>query len=179
MWVQTFVLTCSAFCNACSVCSHANQPDKCTQSMFHAGHVYTETWLAIQCASQCARTLPVRPTGCLLNYCGDLAVARGSQSTPWRPEPLHPTRAKHRTTPIGCHALCRRPFQKRRDAVDLLKGTNLQPMAEDLGFWAFRLENAFPSDMHNRLVTLMNQSFEPIKGFVILCTYKQIYKNKI
>ena len=43
-------------------------------------------------------------------------------------------------------------------------GTNLQPMAEDLGFWAFRLENAFPSDMHNNLVTLMSQSFDPTKG---------------
>ena len=56
-------------------------------------------------------------------------------------------------------------LQERRDgAVDLLRGTNLQPMAEELGFWAYRLENAFPEDMHSKLVTLMNESFDPTKG---------------
>ena len=48
--------------------------------------------------------------------------------------------------------------------VDLLTGTKLQPMADELGFWAYRLDNAFPSDMHNKLVTLMNESFDPTKG---------------
>ena len=48
--------------------------------------------------------------------------------------------------------------------MDLLRGTNLQPMAEELGFWAYRLENAFPEDMHSKLVTLMNESFDPTKG---------------
>ena len=61
MWAQTFVLTSSAFVRACSVCSHGNQPDRCTQSLFHVGHVYTETRLVIPCASQCASPLPVRP----------------------------------------------------------------------------------------------------------------------
>ena len=37
-------------------------------------------------------------------------------------------------------------------------------MADELGFWAYRLDNAFPADMHNRLVTLMNKSFNPTKG---------------
>ena len=40
---------------------------------------------------------------------------------------------------------------QRCDVVDLLKGTNLQPMADDLGFWAYRLDNVFSEDMHNRL----------------------------
>ena len=37
-------------------------------------------------------------------------------------------------------------------------------MADELGFWAYRLDNAFPADMHNKLVTLMNESFVPTKG---------------
>ena len=48
--------------------------------------------------------------------------------------------------------------------MDLLRGTNLQPMADELGFWAYRLENAFPADMRNKLVTLMYQSFDPTNG---------------
>ena len=56
-------------------------------------------------------------------------------------------------------------LQKLRDgAVDLLRGTKLQPMAYELGFWAYRLENAFPAHMHNRLFTLMKESFDPTKG---------------
>ena len=55
-------------------------------------------------------------------------------------------------------------LQKRRGVLDMLKGTKLQPMADELGFWAYRLENAFPADMRNKLVTLVNQSFDPIKG---------------
>ena len=48
-----------------------------------------------------------------LHYCGGLAVAWGSQSTPCHPEPLHPAAEKHSTptSPIGCHALGRRPFK--------------------------------------------------------------------
>ena len=37
-------------------------------------------------------------------------------------------------------------------------------MADEVGFWAYRLDNAFPADMRNRLVTLMNESFDPTKG---------------
>ena len=53
---------------------------------------------------------------------------------------------------------------QRCDVVDLLKGTNLQPMADDLGFWAYRLDNVFPEDMHNRVVILMHEAFDPRKG---------------
>ena len=45
-----------------------------------------------------------------------------------------------------------------------MRGTKLQPMADELGFWARRLDNAFPADMHNGLVTLMNESFDPHRG---------------
>ena len=48
--------------------------------------------------------------------------------------------------------------------VDLLRGTKLQQMAGDLGFWAYRLENAFPADMHNKLATLTKESFDPELG---------------
>ena len=48
--------------------------------------------------------------------------------------------------------------------VDLLRGTKLQPMADELGFWAYRLENAFLAHMHHRLVTLLNELFDPTKG---------------
>ena len=57
--------------------------------------------------------------------------------------------------------------------MDLLKGTNLQPMADDLGFWAYRLDNVFPEDMRNRLVILMNEACNPSMGFLRLCTEKQ------
>ena len=53
---------------------------------------------------------------------------------------------------------------QRCDVVDLLKGTNLQPMADDLGFWAYRLDNVFPEDMHNMLVIMMNEAFNPRRG---------------
>ena len=53
----------------------------------------------------------------------------------------------------------KKALQKRRDVVDMLKGTKLQPMADELGFWAYRLDNAFPADMHNR-----QESFDPTKG---------------
>ena len=51
-----------------------------------------------------------------------------------------------------------------QNAADWLSGTKLQPMADELGVWAYRLENALPADMHNRLVTLMNESFDATKG---------------
>ena len=55
-------------------------------------------------------------------------------------------------------------LQKRRDVVGMLKGTKLQPMADELGFWAYRLDNAFPADMRNKLATLTNESFDPTKA---------------
>ena len=48
--------------------------------------------------------------------------------------------------------------------VDLLRGTKLQQMAGHLGFWAYRLENAFPANMHNKLATLTKESFDPDLG---------------
>ena len=46
----------------------------------------------------------------------------------------------------------KKAIQKQRDGVvDLLRGTKLQPMADELGFWAQRLEHAYPADMHNKL----------------------------
>ncbi|MFM7984417.1 MAG: hypothetical protein ACKPKO_34340, partial [Candidatus Fonsibacter sp.] len=48
--------------------------------------------------------------------------------------------------------------------MDVLKGTKLEMMAKDLGFWAYRLDDAFPTDMHNKLVTLMSESLDPTKG---------------
>ena len=58
----------------------------------------------------------------------------------------------------------KKALQKRRNVMDTWKGTKLQPMADELGFWAHRLDNAFPPDMHDRLITLMTQSFDPTKG---------------
>ena len=46
---------------------------------------------------------------------------------------------------------------QRCDVVDLLKGTNVQPIADELGVWAYRLGNVFPEDMHNKLVILVKQ----------------------
>ena len=82
-------------------------------------------------------------------------------------------RSKEQRLVVRHFCFFQKALQKRRDVVDLLRGTNLQPMAEDRGFWAFRLENAFHFDMHNRLVTLMNQSFDPTKGFLKLCAEKR------
>jgi len=39
----------------------------------------------------------------------------------------------------------------RRGAVDLLAGTGLEQMGKDLKFWCYRLDNAFPSDVHQAL----------------------------
>ena len=52
----------------------------------------------------------------------------------------------------------RQALRKQRDVVDMLKGAKLQPMADELGFWAYRLDNAFPADMRNKLGALMNES---------------------
>ena len=45
-----------------------------------------------------------------------------------------------------------------------MKGSLAEPMAGELSFWAYRLENAFPEDMHNKLATLMKESFDPEWG---------------
>ncbi|MFM7982193.1 MAG: hypothetical protein ACKPKO_23025, partial [Candidatus Fonsibacter sp.] len=55
---------------------------------------------------------------------------------------------------------------QRHRVADVLKCTKLEKMAKDLGFWAYRLDDAFPADMHNRLVTLMNESFDPTKCII-------------
>ncbi|MFM7984111.1 MAG: hypothetical protein ACKPKO_32780, partial [Candidatus Fonsibacter sp.] len=47
----------------------------------------------------------------------------------------------------------------------MLKGSRLDKFANnDLGFWAYRLDDAFPADMRNKLATLVNESFDPTKG---------------
>ncbi|MFM7984014.1 MAG: hypothetical protein ACKPKO_32285, partial [Candidatus Fonsibacter sp.] len=48
--------------------------------------------------------------------------------------------------------------------ADVLKGSKLEEIANDLCFWAYRLDGGFPADMRNRLVTLMNAPFDPTKG---------------
>ena len=53
---------------------------------------------------------------------------------------------------------------QRHGIVDVLRGTKLEEMAKDLRFWAYRLDDAFPADMHNKLVTSMNELFDPTKG---------------
>ncbi|MFM7978342.1 MAG: hypothetical protein ACKPKO_03420 [Candidatus Fonsibacter sp.] len=53
---------------------------------------------------------------------------------------------------------------QRHGVVDVLKGTKLVKMAKDLGVWAYRLDDAFPADMQNKLVTLMNESSDQTKG---------------
>jgi hypothetical protein len=83
MWAQLIELTCFACVSDCRVCSHANQPDRCTQFLFHAGHVYTETH----------EPSASRPT-VRGDYCGDLAIARGSQSTTPRCPIARKTNAK-------------------------------------------------------------------------------------
>ena len=50
--------------------------------------------------------------------------------------------------------------------MDLLKGTNVQPMADDLGFWAYRLDNVFPEDMHNRLDTPRPKPLDAVEEMV-------------
>jgi hypothetical protein len=40
-------------------------------------------------------------------------------------------------------------LQRRVDAMAVLKCTFVAPMADELGFWAYRLDNVFPEDMHN------------------------------
>ena len=51
------------------------------------------------------------------------------------------------------------------NAVDVLKGTGLESMGEDLKFWCYRIDNAFnkPS-MHQELVELINKAFDPDQG---------------
>ena len=40
---------------------------------------------------------------------------------------------------------------RRVDVVEVLKGTLVAPMADDLSFWAYRMDHVFPEDMHNTL----------------------------
>ncbi|MFM7986302.1 MAG: hypothetical protein ACKPKO_44015, partial [Candidatus Fonsibacter sp.] len=44
------------------------------------------------------------------------------------------------------------------------KGTQMDNIAKDIGFWAYRIDAAFPLDMHNKLVTLAKNSFDPKAG---------------
>jgi hypothetical protein len=56
---------------------------------------------------------------------------------------------------------------KKDGVVDLLKGTGrLEQMAEELGFWAVRLDNVFKEDVHAWLAKKMVDSFDPEAGGV-------------
>ena len=69
-------------------------------------------------------------------------------------------------------------LQERRDGVvNLLRRTKMQPMADELGFWACRLDNVFPEDVHNRLVILMNEACDPDRGFLRVCTERTMRSN--
>ena len=108
MWVNTFGLTCSAVVSACSVWSHANQPDRCRQSLCYAGHVlYRDMTCHPVCQSVCEPS--ARPTVRGGVIVGTLPLQRASQRMPWRPAPLHPAAAHHRRW-IGCQSLGRGPF---------------------------------------------------------------------
>ena len=37
-------------------------------------------------------------------------------------------------------------------------------MPQVIDIWAYLLDDAFPADMHIRLVTLLNELFDPTKG---------------
>ena len=53
---------------------------------------------------------------------------------------------------------------ERADVVDVLKGTLVERMADDLNFWAYRLDNVFPEDTRNTLTMMMNAAFDPHRG---------------
>ena len=48
--------------------------------------------------------------------------------------------------------------------MDVFDGTNLKQMADELGFWAFRVDNVFPEETHTRLVNLINTACHPDSG---------------
>ena len=60
-------------------------------------------------------------------------------------------------TRSGCLTLGRDPIYRRKDCADVLDGTNLKQMADELGFWAFRVDHVFPEETHTRLVNLINK----------------------
>ncbi|MFM7984049.1 MAG: hypothetical protein ACKPKO_32460 [Candidatus Fonsibacter sp.] len=62
----------------------------------------------------------------------------------------------------------------QRHVVDVLKGAKLEKMARDIGFWAYRLDDAFPADMHNKLVTLINESFEGVLRLIAEKTCQKV-----
>ena len=46
----------------------------------------------------------------------------------------------------------------------MLKDTLVAPMADELGFWAYRLDNVFPEDMHKTLTTMAREASDPRTG---------------
>ena len=46
----------------------------------------------------------------------------------------------------------------------MLDGTNLEQMADELGFLAFPVDNVFPEETHTRVVNLINTAFHPDSG---------------
>ena len=43
--------------------------------------------------------------------------------------------------------------------MDVFDGTKLKQMADELGFWAFRLDNVFPEETHTRLANRIDTAF--------------------
>jgi hypothetical protein len=70
--------------------------------------------------------------------------------------PLHD---KEWLSRIWKEALCR-----RTDCVDVFDGTKLKQMADELGFWAFRVDTVFPEETHTRLVNLTDTAFHLDSG---------------
>ena len=139
MWGETFGLTCSAVVSACSVWSHANQPDRCRQSLFYAGHVlYRDMTCHPVCQSVCepSASQADSPRGLLWvpRRCEGLtehAMASNAAAS---------SRGNAHNTADWLSCTWKKALQKRRDGVvDLLRSTKLQPMADKLGFWAYRL----------------------------------------
>ncbi len=112
----------SSSVSACSVCSHGNQPDKCTHYLFHGRHAYTQTG---------ASPLPGR-----LTAHGGFQLLWGPRLCEWA----------HR----ACHGVQRRCIQQRRSTEHrrsvvkhLEEGPSkaaccwgvMYEMADDLGVW--------------------------------------------
>ena len=52
----------------------------------------------------------------------------------------------------------------RRGAVGLLQGSGLEEVGKELGFWAYRLDDAFPANVHSVLADKTQLTFDPNVG---------------
>ena len=96
-------------------------------------------------------------------YCGDLAIAKGLTARAI----AYSATATSSGTSLNMDWLSitwQKALQRRVDALDVLKDTLVAPMADELGFWAYRLDNVFPEDMHKTLTTMAREAFDPRTG---------------